>query len=173
MDTVADIDENNMDSLERRMKWVDMCGLVFWTALCFSAALSGTAFPVDAWYAELQRPSIAPPNWIFGPVWTVLYLMMAVASWLIWRRDGFYKERVPLILFVCQLILNAAWSWLFFGLHRMDLAFLEIIALFVTIAITASAFFRRNRLAGTLLIPYLLWVGFATLLNFEFWRFNS
>lgn len=151
----------------------DALGLVVWIAICFAAAAIGASFPVDDWYDNLNRPSIAPPNYLFGPVWTVLYVMMGVAAWLVWRQDSLRQTSLPLSIFLIQLALNAAWSWLFFGLHRMDLAFVDIVLLGLAILVTAILFYRLNRLAGCLLVPYLLWVCFATLLNFRFWQLNN
>ena len=124
------------------------------------------------WYAALQKPSWNPPGWIFGPVWSALYAMMAVAAWLVWRRGGFATQRRPLALFLGQLTLNAAWTPLFFGLHRPGIAFAEIILLWLAIAATLVVFRPVNRVAAWLLAPYLAWVGFAAVLNFTLWRLN-
>jgi tryptophan-rich sensory protein len=144
-------------------------GLVGWILVCFATAALGslaTTPEIGAWYAELQKPSWTPPNWIFGPVWTFLYLCMAVSAWLVWRRDGFGNARGALTAFCCQLLLNAGWSWCFFGLHRPGLAFVEILFLWAAILTTLLLFWRTNRLAAMLLLPYLLWVSFAAILNF-------
>ncbi len=125
------------------------------------------------WYAQLSKPAWNPPNWIFGPVWTALYLMMAVAAWRIWRLGGFGGQRRPLILFFIQLALNAAWSPLFFGLKEPGLAFAEILVLWLAIVLTIAAFRRADRLAAGLLVPYLAWVSFASVLNFTLWRMNA
>lgn len=124
------------------------------------------------WYATLKKPSWNPPGWIFGPVWSALYTMMAVAAWLVWQRGGFVAQRRPLALFLAQLGLNALWTPLFFGLHRPGLAFAEILLLWVAIAATLAAFRRVNQATVWLLAPYLLWVSFAAVLNFELWRLN-
>jgi tryptophan-rich sensory protein len=144
--------------------------------LCFAAAGIGSAFTsmsVGTWYRQLAKPQWAPPNWVFGPVWTALYLSMAVAAWLVWRRYGSRGARGPLLLFAAQLVLNAAWSGLFFGLRNPALAFAEILFLLGAVAATALAFGRCSPLAGLLLIPYLLWGMFATALNFAIWRLNA
>ncbi len=114
-----------------------------------------------------------PPGWVFGPVWTALYAMMAVAAWMVWRRGGFGMQRFPLVLFVTQLALNALWTPLFFGLHRPDLALVDIALLWLAIVSTVATFTRVHRGAAALLVPYLAWVSFATFLNLTIWRLNS
>ena len=147
--------------------------LVGWVLLCFGAAAMGGLFMPGEWYAGLKKPAWNPPGWIFGPVWTILYTMMAVAAWLVWRRGGFVAQRRPLTLFLLQLALNAAWSPLFFGSHRPGLAFAEIVLLWLAIAATLLAFRFTSRAAAWLLAPYLAWVGFAAVLNFTLWRLNA
>lgn len=144
-----------------------------WLVLCFGAASLGALFMPGEWYASLKKPSWNPPGWIFGPVWTVLYAMMAVAAWLVWRRGGFAAQRRALTLFLVQLALNAAWSPLFFGLHWPGVAFAEIVLLWLAIVATVAAFRPVSRVATFLLMPYLLWVTFASVLNFTLWRLNS
>ena len=141
--------------------------------VCFVAAAMGGLFMPAEWYATLKKPSWNPPGWIFGPVWTALYTMMAVAAWLVWQRGGFAAQRRPLGLFLVQLTLNAAWTPLFFGLHRPGLAFAEIVCLWLAIAATMVAFSPLSRAAAWLLAPYLAWVSFAAALNFALWRLNS
>lgn len=151
-------------------------GLVLALLLVFFAAALGnwaTMSNVGGWYQTLARPSWAPPDWVFGPVWTVLYAMMAVAAWLVWRQKGWRAARWPLTLFLVQLALNSLWSAIFFGLQQPAWACVEIVALWIAIAATLVAFWRRSRLAGALLLPYLLWVTFAAALNFEFARLNG
>jgi translocator protein len=149
-------------------------GLIGWLAICFVAAAIGAAASVDAgpFYAGLVRPGWAPPASVFGPVWSVLFVLMAVAAWLVWRKDGFRAARVALLVFLGQLALNALWSWLFFAWHRGGLAFADILVLLAMIVATMVAFWRVRPLAGALLIPYLLWVGFASALNLAVWRLN-
>ncbi|WP_035612752.1 TspO/MBR family protein [Haloferula sp. BvORR071] len=147
-------------------------GLAGWIALCFVAPALGAFAMPDTWYASLQKPSWNPPAWLFGPVWTALYITMAVAAWLVWRRGGFALQRVPLTWFLVQLALNAAWTPLFFGLHRPDLAFADIVLLWLAIIVTITVFRRVHRGAGWLLVPYLAWVSFASVLNFTLWRMN-
>jgi tryptophan-rich sensory protein len=138
----------------------------------YAAAAFGSLFMPGEWYAQLTKPAWNPPNWIFGPVWTALYTMMAVAAWLVWRRGGFAAQRQPLTLFLVQLLLNAAWSPLFFGLHNPGLALAEILLLWLAILGTLIAFWKVQRFAGVMLLPYLAWVSFATALNFSLWQLN-
>jgi len=147
--------------------------LAGWLALCFGAASLGGIFMPGDWYATLKKPSWNPPGWIFGPVWSALYMMMAVAAWLVWKRGGFAGHRRPLALFLTQLVLNATWTPLFFGLHWPGIAFTEIVLLWLAIAATLAAFRPVSRAAAWLLAPYLAWVSFATVLNFALWRLNS
>jgi tryptophan-rich sensory protein len=147
--------------------------LAGWVLVCFAATAMGGLFPPGEWYASLKKPSWNPPGWVFGPVWTALHAMMAVAAWLVWKRGGWAAQRRPLALFLGQLILNAAWTPLFFGLHRPGLAFAEIVLLWLAIAATLVAFRPVSRVAAWLLAPYLAWVSFAAGLNFTLWRLNS
>jgi len=148
-------------------------GLAGWLAVSFAAGWMGSQFRPDAWYESLAKPAWNPPNGIFGPVWSVLYVAMGVAAWLVWRREGFREASAALVLFIVQLVLNTLWSYLFFGLHRVDLAFFEILVLWALILIVGVLFWREVRLAGALMLPYLVWVGFASVLNFALWRLNS
>jgi benzodiazapine receptor len=147
-------------------------GLACWLTVTFTVAAIGSLFQPGEWYDSLVKPILTPPGWVFGPVWTLLYAMMGTAAWLVWRTLGVSDALVPLSLFLGQLALNALWSYLFFGLQRPDLAFLDIVALWLGILATLVAFWRVYSLAGLLLLPYLLWVSFATYLNFQFWRLN-
>lgn len=149
-------------------------GLVGWVLLTFAAAALGAWGSADssAFYAELTRPSWAPPAQIFGPVWTMLYALMAVSAWLVWRTRGFAGARTALVLFIVQLAANALWSWLFFAWHRGSLAFVEVLVLWGLIVATVAAFHRVSRLAAILLYPYLAWVTFASALTFAVWRLN-
>ena len=147
-------------------------GLMGWLLGCFAAAALGGFFVPGEWYASLKKPAWNPPAWVFGPVWTALYTMMAVAAWLVWKRGGFAAQRRPLLLFLAQLALNAVWTPLFFGLHWPGAAFAEILLLWLTIVATIIAFRPVNRAAALLLWPYLAWVSFAAVLNFALWRLN-
>lgn len=151
----------------------DLGGLALWVIACFAAAAMGALFPPGDWYAQLNKPSWNPPSWLFGPVWSALYTLMAVAAWLVWRRGGFAAQRTPLALFVVQLALNAAWSPLFFGLQWAGVAFAEMLLLWLAIVATLMSFWRVNPVAGWLLAPYLAWVSFAAVLNFTLWRLNA
>jgi len=135
----------------------------------FCAPLAGMFSPPGEWYASLDKPDWNPPAWIFGPVWTALYLMMAIAAWLVWKRDGWHR---PLWLYFVQLALNAAWTPIFFGAQEPGWAFAEIIALWLAILITLPAFMRVSKTAAYMLLPYLAWVTFAAFLNFTLWRMN-
>lgn len=147
--------------------------LLLFLALCFGAAFLGSQFEPGSWYAALDKPSWNPPPWVFAPVWTVLYLAMAIAAWLIWLRKGWRDGAAPLVVFFVQLALNAAWSWIFFGLHRMGWAFVEIVVLEGAILLTAWLFWKVRPLAAVLLLPYAAWVGYAAALNFTLWRMNA
>ena len=151
-----------------------IAGLIGWLAICFTTGAIGAAASLQAgsFYAELVRPEWAPPASVFGPVWTVLYALMGVAAWLVWRDRGFRHARIALSLFMAQLFVNALWSWLFFAWYQGALAFLDIVFLFAFIVATLAAFWRIRALAGALLIPYLLWVTFAAALNYSLWRLN-
>lgn len=146
--------------------------LLGWVAVTFAVAAMGGLFLPGDWYAHLQKPAWNPPNWVFGPVWTALYATMAVAAWLVWKRGGFARQRLPLSLFVAQLLLNALWSPLFFGLHHAGLAFADLSLLWLALLATTSAFWNAHSPAGALLLPYLAWVTFAGALNFTIWRLN-
>jgi translocator protein len=149
-----------------------LAGFIGWLLLCFGAATLGAFFSPGEWYAALAKPSWNPPSWLFGPVWSALYTMMAVAAWLVWKRGGFAAQRRPLALFLTQLALNAAWSPLFFGLQWPGVAFAEILLLWLAIFATLVSFLRVSKFAGWLLAPYLAWVSFAAVLNFTLWQMN-
>jgi benzodiazapine receptor len=149
-------------------------GLLGWALLTFTAAALGAFASADAavFYAELARPSWAPPAWLFGPVWSALYVLMAVSAWWVWRERGFAGARAALVLFIVQLAANALWSWLFFAWHRGGLAFAEVLLLWCLIVATTVAFQRISILAAVLLYPYLAWSTFASALTFTIWRLN-
>jgi tryptophan-rich sensory protein len=124
-----------------------------------------TATSIDSWYPALVKPSFNPPNWIFGPVWSILYLLMAVAAWRVWRVAGWRQGRISLLLYFGQLALNLLWSALFFGLRQPLWALADCLLLLALIVITGMSFWRHDRLAGVLFVPYGVWVAFAALLN--------
>ena len=146
--------------------------LIGFVGACLLAATTGAAFPPGDWYERLAKPSWQPPNWLFPPAWAVLYLTIAVSGWLVWRKVGFAGAVLPLAIYLVQLVLNAAWSPIFFGLRRPDLAFIEVIMLWMSIVATIAAFHCVNATAAWLLLPYLAWVTFAAALNFAVWRLN-
>ena len=149
-------------------------GLLGWLAISFTAAAVGGLASADAatFYRALARPAWAPPAWLFAPVWTLLYLLMAIGAWLGWRERGFRPASAALSLFLVQLAANALWTWLFFVWHRGAIAFAEILVLWVLILCTVIAFWRVRRLAGALLVPYLGWVTFASALTYSIWKSN-
>ena len=142
--------------------------------LCFGAGAIGSMATRRApeVYANLVRPSWAPPSGVFAPVWTTLYVLMAIAAWLVWNERGIQSTTGPLILFLVQLALNALWSWLFFAWRRGRMAEIEVLVLLVLIALTVIAFWRVRPLAGILMLPYLAWVSYATALTFAIVRRN-
>ncbi len=154
------------------MRWI---GLVFWLAICFAVAGIGgrwTSGEIAGWYRTLKRPTIAPPNWVFGPAWTLLYALMAVAAWRVWLAGPSPARTCALSLFAGQLALNLAWSWIFFSRHAIGAALVEIWVLWVAIGATMLSFSRLEPIAAWLMAPYLAWVTFAGALNAAFWRLN-
>lgn len=149
-------------------------GLLAWLLVSFAAAGVGGVASADAgsFYGQLSRPAWAPPASLFGPVWSVLYLLQGIGAWLVWRERGFSGARVALGLFLVQLAANALWTWLFFAWRRGALAFGEVLVLWVLILATIVAFWRVRPLAGALLLPYLLWVSFAAALTYSVWQLN-
>jgi tryptophan-rich sensory protein len=147
--------------------------LAGWLVLCFSASGTAVFVSTGGWYAGLQKPAWNPPAWIFGPVWTTLYAMMAIAAWLVWGEGGWKMQARALRWFLVQWVFNALWTPMFFGLHRPGLAFADIVLLWLALAVTLRSFWRVRKIAGVLLVPYLAWVGFAAVLNFVIWRLNS
>lgn len=150
-------------------------GLIGWMVLSLLAGAVGgvaTSQEAPAFYQTLQRPAWSPPAWVFGPVWTVLYVTMGIAAWLVWKPAGLRGAKRPLSFFLVQLALNAAWSWIFFGWRQIGWALVEIVVLWLAILATVVAFWRARPLAGALLLPYLGWVGFAVALNGAIWWSN-
>lgn len=166
-----------MEIMEKRLKpSQDIFGLAVFVALCLLVSGVGsaiTATSVGTWYQALVKPPFNPPDRVFAPVWITLYLLMAVAGWRVWRRAGLGPARQALVVFAMQLGLNLAWSFLFFGLRRIDLALVEIVFLLVFIVANTVLFWRIDRMAGILFVPYLLWVAYAIALNASLWLLNS
>ena len=158
----------------RRSTLAQAIGLLAWLAVAFAAAALGAIASIDAgaFYAQLARPAWAPPASVFGPVWSVLYLLMGIAAWLVWREQGAKGLTVALVLFLVQLGANALWSWLFFAWRYGAFAFADILILLALIVATVAAFWRIRRLASILLFPYLAWVSFASVLTWAIWQGN-
>ncbi len=153
-------------------KWISW---IVFVVITFGAAAVGgwfTGSSVRTWYPGLMKPAGTPPSWVFGPVWSVLYVFMATAAWLVWQERHSHDVWLPLGLFFGQLLLNAAWSVVFFGLQKPGLALVEILILLLAIVLTAISFSSRSCLAFQMMMPYLGWVGYATYLNFGLWRLN-
>jgi len=154
-------------------RWLVLVGFL---VITFSASAIGgwfTSMSVGTWYQNIAKPSFTPPSWVFGPVWTTLYALMAIAAWLVWDRVGFAVGAVALTLYAVQLVLNVAWSGLFFGLRSPALGTLCVIILWIAILATLIAFWRIHPVAGILLVPYILWVSYASVLTYSVWRLNA
>lgn len=155
------------------MKKINYPALIFSIVLCESAGIIGSIFTVSAiptWYISLVKPAFSPPNYLFGPVWLTLYLLMGVSLYLIWKKG---KKTLGLVkLFLIHLVLNSLWSIIFFGLKNIGLAFVEILILWGIILVLTLKFYKVNKTAAYLLIPYQLWVSFATILNLSVWLLN-
>jgi len=160
--------------LSHRSTPAQAVGLLAWLAIVFVAAALGAFASRDAsvFYGELAKPGWAPPAAVFGPVWSVLYGLMAVAAWLVWRERAAAGRGAALSLFIAQLVANALWSWLFFGWHRGALAFGDVLLLLGLVIGTVIAFWRIRRAAGWLLLPYAAWVSFASALTWAVWQAN-
>ena len=151
---------------------VQALGMIGWLLLCFAVAAFGGMFAPGEWYAGLERPAWTPPDWLFAPVSTLLYVMMAIAAWQVWRLTGFREGKAPLSAFIVQLLMNGLWSAIFFGLQAPGLALIWILLLWLAIGVTLFLFSRVSWSASALLLPYLLWVSFAAVLNAAFWWLN-
>jgi tryptophan-rich sensory protein len=160
--------------MSQRSTLAQTVGLAVWLAVAFAAAAIGAVASIDAgtFYAQLVRPVWAPPASVFGPVWSVLYLLMGTAAWLVWREQDAKHRGAALTLFVAQLCANALWSWLFFAWRNGAFAFADVLVLLALIAATITVFWRIRRLAGVLMLPYLAWVGFASALTWVVWQSN-
>lgn len=154
----------------------DLLGLSAFIILCLAVSGVGgaiTATSVDTWYQALEKPPFNPPDWLFAPVWTALYILMGIAAWRVWRLRSFKVTCKALTVFAVQLCLNLTWSFLFFGLQRIDLALVGIVTLLVAIITNTIMFWRVERLAGLLFVPYAAWVTYATILNASLWLLNE
>lgn len=157
------------------MKFREILKLVASVLLCQLAGFLGSLFTAPAiptWYATLKKPFFTPPNWIFSPVWVSLFILMGISLFFVWRRQGHPKLRIALLFFFVQLALNVFWSAAFFGLRTPLLGLVDIVLLWIAILFTILRFLKVSKFAGVLLLPYLLWVSFATLLNFSLWILN-
>jgi benzodiazapine receptor len=149
--------------------------LILFIFASFAAGAIGSLFTAPAvqpggWYGTLPKPPWTPPSWVFGPAWSTLYLLMGIAAWLVWRARGHARIAAPMALFTIQLILNAAWSIVFFGQRQVGFSMVIIVLLWLAILLTLISFWRVNRVAGWLLVPYLAWVSYASTLNWGIWR---
>ncbi len=151
-------------------KWL---ALGLWLFVSFSAAATGSRNRPDEWYLYLKKPMWNPPGWIFAPVWTLLYAMMALAAWRVWEAVPLAESWLALGCFLAQLMANALWSWLFFGKRRIDLALLDLSLLWILVLSCLLLFYELDRVAGLLLLPYLGWLSFAGMLNVSIWRLNK
>jgi tryptophan-rich sensory protein len=169
-----DSDTEKRPDLEEVMhkRTTDLVGLAFWIVITFGVAAFASQFEPGGWYRTIAKPYWTPPGWLFGPVWGMLYLAMSISAWLVWRQRLTFKAGVPLTLYLVQLALNGLWSWLFFGRQLIGTALIDLIVLVLLIALTTAMFMRIRRAAGIMMIAYLLWVSFATALNFQIWRIN-
>jgi translocator protein len=151
-------------------------GIIFWVGICYITAWLGAqvspGIASSVWYDSIEKPYWNPPGWLFGPVWAILYTLMGIASWLVWKKHGFFQAKAALTAFLVQLFLNGLWSQIFFGMQEIGWAFAEIILLLAAIIVTTVLFFEKNRIAGWLMTPYIMWVSFATALNGTIWWLN-
>jgi len=145
---------------------------VLFLVCSFLPGIVGGRFMPDAWYASLQKPSFNPPGWVFAPVWTLLYLLMGISAWLVWKRGGWAGTGLALGVFAVHLVVNGMWTWFFFGLHRPDLAMANVVVMWGMIVAIIILFARHSVPAAILMIPYLAWVSFACVLNLYVWILN-
>lgn len=147
-------------------------GFFGWIILCSLVGIFGSQFEPGTWYELLQKPGWTPPDWVFPVVWPILYIMMSISAWLMWKIKEVTISSSEFTWFFVQLLLNAIWPWIFFGRQLISTALAEILLLWISIVFTILLFWNRNRLAGLLLIPYLLWISYASALNFAIWQLN-
>ncbi len=146
--------------------------LIVFFAITFAVAFLGSQFPPDAWFAALQKPVWNPPSWLFAPVWTVLYVLIAVAGWRVWRERSQGWAKAVLAIWLLQILANGLWTWLFFGQHQIAGALADIALNWITIAAFIACTWSRDRVAAWMFVPYLAWVSFASALNFAIWQLN-
>lgn len=160
-----------MFQLNLSSQWIKLP--LFILAAFLPGVIGSAATTVDQWYAQLAKPAWTPPGYVFGPAWTLLYLLMGISTWVLWKQGGMKKAALPFLLYGVQLVLNALWPWLFFGRHDIGPAFFEIIILLAMAILMTMAFARHSRISAILLIPYLVWVSFAACLNYTVWMMNK
>lgn len=159
-------------ALARRRQFIGLLGFLLLSLAVSALGGLATSTSVGTWYPTLDKPAFNPPAWVFGPVWTLLYVLIAVAGWRVWRLPDSGLRRLALCAWVAQMALNLLWPFLFFGARAIGPALAEIVLLLAAVAVTARLFRRLDRAAGLMFLPYLLWVGFATALNAAFWALN-
>ena len=159
-----------MSKANSKNQWLVLGGLILLCLVVGGIGGAASSGAIDGWYRMIAKPVWTPPDWVFGPVWTVLYIMMAVAAWLVWKTGD--RVKPALVLFFVQLALNLAWTFLFFNAQSPGLALAEIVFLWLFVAATMLAFFGRHTTAGWMFVPYLAWVSFAAVLNLAIWSLN-
>jgi tryptophan-rich sensory protein len=147
--------------------------LIMFVLIAFLPVIGAVGAPPGEWYKSLVKPSLNPPSWVFGPVWTLLYALMGISMWLVWNKSAGKTRTRAFIIFLCQLIFNGLWSWLFFNKQRPDIAFIDLVALWATILAMIIYFKRIDKKAALIQIPYILWVSFAGYLNLALWQLNK
>lgn len=167
---------NILKDFEKSKKPKQLAVLILFIGICYLVAWAGAqvspGIASAEWYESIQKPDWNPPAWVFGPVWTILYTLMGIAAWLIWRDFGFKNAKLAMSLFFLQLLLNGLWSHIFFGLQEIGWALAEMIFLLAAIIATTIAFFQKKPIAGWIMVPYILWVTFATFLTYTIWSLN-
>lgn len=165
--------QNIPEQPEGWRSWLGLGGFVTLVATVSAVGGVATAGSVHTWYQTLSRPSFTPPDWVFAPAWTTLYVMIAISGWLVWKKVGFRSAKSAFMVYGVQLALNLAWSILFFGLHQIGFAMVDVLLLLTAIVVNVRTFRPINRTAALLLLPYAVWVAFASLLNLGFLLLNS
>lgn len=155
-----------------RRDWIGLAGFLLLSAVVSGLGGAITATSVGTWYQTLERSALSPPDWVFGPVWTTLFIFMAVAGWRVWRQEASQARKQALFVYGLQLALNLLWSFLFFGLQQIGWSLVEIVVLLLVILVNTVLFWRLDRLAGALFVPYAAWVSYATILTGTLWLLN-